>query len=57
MEKWIPDFDDGDLLHPFKDGTAMDTHGNIHMRVSDDLSVDLDTNELHFTPGWDDDDE
>lgn len=52
MKKWIPDYDDNDLLHPLSDGTAIDSHGNVHMRISDDLSVDLSTNELHFTPGW-----
>ena len=52
VSKWIYDFDDNELLHTLDDGTAIDKDGNVHMRVSEDLSVDLETNELHYTPGW-----
>ena len=53
MSKLIYDYDDNGLIHTFEDGTAIDANGNIRMRISDDLSVDLATNNLHYTPDWD----
>lgn len=55
MDEWILDYDSGELLHPFEDGTAIDARGNIRMRISEDLSVNLSSNDLHYTPGWESD--
>ena len=57
MGKWVLDYDDNELLHTFNDGTAVDKDGNVHMRITEDLSVDLETDELHYTPGWEKDDD
>ena len=55
MSKPLFDFDDGDFL--FKNGdTAFDSDGNMMMRMSDNMAMDMDSGELHLTPSWDDDD-
>ena len=42
-------FDSGDM--------AMDTEGHIYVRVSDDSAMDLESGELNFTSGWDNDED
>ena len=52
----IFDYDDGDFL--FRNGdTAFDSDGNMMMRMSDNMAMDMDSGELHLTSSWDDDDE
>ena len=53
--KHLFDFDNGNLLVNLDGQTAIDDKGNTFMRVSDDFAVDLKTNDLHFTSGWDSD--
>lgn len=53
--KHLFDFDNGKILVNLDGQTAIDDKGNIFMRVSDDLAVDLRTENLHFTSGWDSD--
>lgn len=55
MGKHIFDFDDGGLLFTLGDGLAIDQNGNTFMKVSDDFAVNLETNDLHYTSGWDSD--
>ena len=53
MGKHIWDYDDGDLLYTIDNKIAVDSEGHEMYRVSDDYSVDLSTDELHYTPSWD----
>lgn len=56
MSRNIFDYDDGDFL--FRNGdTAFDSDGNMMMRMSDNMAMDMDSGELHLTFSWDDDDE
>lgn len=56
MSNSIFDFDDSDFL--FRNGdTAFDYDGNMMMRMSDNMAMDMDSSELHLTSSWDDDDE
>ncbi len=50
------DFDDGDFI--FKSGdTGFDSDGDMMMRMGDNMAMDMETGELHFTSGWDNDDD
>ncbi len=49
------DFDDGDFIFTSGD-TGFDSDGDMMMRMGDNMAMDMETGELHFTSGWDDDD-
>lgn len=56
MSNNIFDYDDGDFL--FRSGdTAFDSDGNMMMRMSDNMAIDMDSGELHLTSSWDHEDE
>lgn len=39
------------------DDMGMDSDGDMMMRVGDNMAMDMDSGELHFVSGWDDDDD
>ena len=49
----LSDFIKSEFLFDSDDDTAMDTDGNLYVRVSDDCVMDLESGELHFTSDWD----
>lgn len=51
------DYEDGDFLHAFSDGMAMDSDGHMMMRMGDGMAMDMDSGELHIVSGWPDDDD
>lgn len=51
------DFIKSEFLFDSDDDTAMDTDGNLYVRVSDDCAMDLESGELNFTSGWDNDEQ
>lgn len=53
----IFDFTKSEFLFDSDDDTAMDTDGNLYVRVSDDCAMDLESGELHFTSDWDNDED
>lgn len=53
----IFDYDDGDFVFQTSDNMGIDSDGNIHIRMGDNMAMDMETGELHFTSGWDDDDD
>ncbi len=57
MNNPIFDFNCNDLLMPVSDNIAMGLNGNIHLKVSPNMAVDMNTGELHFTTQWDSDGE
>ena len=50
--KPIFDIDDGDFLFEASDNIAYDTHGNMMMRIGDNMAMDMEDGELHFVSGW-----
>ena len=36
---------------------GIDSDGDLHMRMRDNMSMDMDTRELHFSSGWKNDSE
>ena len=52
MDKHIFDFTDGDFVHSISDHMAIDSDGDLWMRMGDDLALELDSGELHMVSGW-----
>lgn len=48
----IFNYDDGDFIYQTSDNMGIDSDGNLHMRISDNMSMDMGTGELHFNSGW-----
>ena len=40
------------LCHPIDDMMAIDTEGDILMKMGDNMAVNMDTGELHLLSGW-----
>ncbi len=55
MEKHIFDYTDGDYGFTISDDMAMDTEGNLMLRIGNDMAIDMDSGELHITSSWPDD--
>ncbi|MGP1432692.1 MAG: hypothetical protein ACTTKP_00230 [Catonella sp.] len=48
----IFNYDDDNFIYQTSDDMGIDSDGDIHMRISDNMSMDIDTVELHFNSGW-----
>ena len=53
----IFNFTKSEVLFDSDDDMAMDTEGHIYVRVSEDCAMDLESGELNFTSGWDNDEQ
>ncbi len=51
----IFDYDNGDFIYQTSENMGIDSDGDIHIRISNNISMDMDTGELHFNSGWEDD--
>ena len=51
----IFDYDNGDFIYQTSENMGIDSDGDIHIRIGDNISMDMDTGELHFISGWEDD--
>ena len=51
------DVSEGKFGFDFSDDMGMDSDGNMMMRVGDNMAMDMDSGELHFVSGWNDDDD
>ena len=49
----IFDFSDGDFIFPMNDKMGMDMNGDLHLRMGDNFSLNLDDGDIHFTSPWD----
>ena len=57
MGKHFFDFEDGDFAHTIFDNMAIDSDGNMMMRMSDNIAMDLDSGDIHIISSWSNDDE
>ena len=57
MSKHFFDYDDGDFAMSISDSMAMDSEGNLMMRMGDHIAMDMDTGDIHMISSWTDDDE
>ena len=55
MTKQFFDYDDGDFAHTISDNMAMDSGGNLLMRMGSNMAMDMDSGELHIISEWSDD--
>ena len=55
MSKQILDFDDGDLIFTTSGNIGFDSDGNMMMKMSDNMALDMDSGEIHFVSSWDED--
>lgn len=53
----IFNYDNSDYIWPTPDNMGIDSNGDLHMRMSDNMSLDMYTGEMHFNFGWADDDD
>lgn len=52
MSKLIFDLSDGETVFSISETLAMDSDGNMMMRMGDNMAMDLDSEELHITSSW-----
>lgn len=48
----IFDFEDGDFIFQSGDNMGFDSQGHIHMRVGDNMSIDMESGQMHMTSSW-----
>lgn len=53
----IFDYEDRDFLYTRSDSMAMDSGGDLMMRLSDNMAMDMGSGNLHITSPWLSDDE
>ena len=55
MSKQILDFNDGDLILSSSGNIGFVSDGNMMMKMSDNMALDMDSGEIHFVSSWDED--
>ena len=53
----IFNLDDGEIICPISDDMAIDSEGNMFLRMGDCLALDMDSGELHITSCWPDEED
>ena len=51
------DFQDGDFAFAVSDHMAMDSEGNMMMRMGNGMAMDMTSGELHIISGWETDED
>ena len=54
MTKQFFDYDNGNFVNTISGNTAIDSDGDMLMRLGDNMAMDMDTGELHIISGWSD---
>ena len=57
MRRHFFDYDDGDFAHTVSDNMAIDSDGNMLMRMGNNIAMDMDSGELHIISSWEDEDD
>ena len=57
MSKPIFDLEDGDFIFSTSRNIGFDSDGNMMMRMSENMAMDMDSGELHFVSSWDDEED
>lgn len=57
MSKPIFDLEDGDFIFSTSGNLRFDSDGNMMMRMSDNIAMDMDSGDIHFTSFWDNDED
>lgn len=51
------DYKDGDFIHILPNGMAMDSDGNLMMKLFDNMAMDMDSGDIYMVSSWPSDDE
>lgn len=54
-EQKFYDYDDGNFAYTISDNMAIDSDGDLLMRMGDNMAMDMAIGDLHFISGWSDD--
>lgn len=57
MSRRFFDYDDDDFAMSISDNMAMDSNGDLMMRMGDHMAMDMDTGDIHLISSWPDDDD
>ena len=57
MRNIIFDYDEGDFIFPTSGNMGINSNCNLHKRMGDNMSMDMETGDLHFTSGWKNEDD
>ena len=53
----IFDLDDDDFVFPLSNDMAMNSNGDLMIRLGDNMALDLECGDLHMVMGWDDEED
>ena len=51
------DYNEGDFVMSISDNMAMDSNGDLMLRMGNHMAMDMDTGDIHVISLWPDDDE
>ena len=57
MGDFFFDLDSGDFCSSISDSMAINAKGDVLMKLSDHMALDMNTGDLHFMSGWDNDED
>ncbi|MBD5520287.1 MAG: hypothetical protein HDR03_03555 [Lachnospiraceae bacterium] len=57
MGKTFFDYDNDDFGFAISDSMGMDSNGNMMMRMSDNMAMDMDSGEIHMISSWSEEDD
>lgn len=57
MSRNFFDYDDGDFAYIISNNMAIDSDGDLLMRMGDNMAMNMVSGDLHFISGWSDDDD
>ena len=52
MGKHFWDYEDGQFAHTISDNMAIDSDGDLLMRMGNNMAMDMETGDLHFISEW-----
>ena len=52
MGKHFGDYEDGKFAHTISDNMAIDSDGDLLMRMGNNMAMDMETGDLHFISEW-----
>ena len=55
MGKILFDYDDGNFVHTNSENMAIDSDGDLLMRIGNNMAMNMASGDLHFISGWSDD--
>ncbi len=53
----IFDYDNGEYIYHTSSNMGYDSNGDLHMRMGDNMSMNMETGELHITSSWKNDED